>query len=252
MTSSFRQRYAAARNRQATDWWTATFADPVSWVVLGLTADWPLLTPHRITLVSFVFKLAPAALLISGSAYAALWSAVLLQLGQVLDSMDGNLARYRGVSSRSGGFLDKILDGAGFVAVMSALSWYVFKQGGREYYLLLGPLAAALYLLVCYMHWTSAFLRQQDAAGKTPGTPNRDPRLLKISTWRYIVVAQRKVLQFKQADFYFWIGLALVLNRPEAAVWLLLAVNGKTALERFFSRYRSLLRLDKRTGLYGS
>ena len=120
MISSFRQRYAAARNRQATDWWTATFADPVSWLVLGVTAEWPLLTPHRITVVSFVFKAVPAALLILGGRSAAVASAVLLQVGQVLDSMDGNLAGYRGASSRSGGFLEKIPDGAGFVAVEGA------------------------------------------------------------------------------------------------------------------------------------
>ena len=53
------------KNRQANDWWTITFGDPLSWVVLGVIGDIKWITPIGITWLSFFSKIAPAFLMIT-------------------------------------------------------------------------------------------------------------------------------------------------------------------------------------------
>ena len=36
---NFKARYQAMKNRQGNDWWTITFGDPISWIVLGVIGD---------------------------------------------------------------------------------------------------------------------------------------------------------------------------------------------------------------------
>ena len=81
------------KNRQANDWWTITFGDPVSWVVLGVIGDIKWITPIGITWLSFFSKIVPVCLMITNDGALIITAAILLQIGQVLDSMDGNLAR---------------------------------------------------------------------------------------------------------------------------------------------------------------
>ena len=147
------------KNRQAKDWWSATFGDPISWIILGLIGDIKWITPIRITWLSFLCKIIPTGLIIHSERHYIIIGVLLLQVGQVLDSMDGNLARYRNIATLRGGFLDRILDGLGFVFVMSSFSWYVYQNYNESYYLI-ARTNAAFYLVVCYSYWTTAYQEQ--------------------------------------------------------------------------------------------
>ena len=138
---------------------------------------------------------------------------LILQLGQVLDSMDGNLARYRNDTSLRGGFLDRILDGTGFIFVMSSFSWYTYQKNNEPYYIVLGPMVAAFYLIICYTYWNTAYEEQKHSGKLNAVKPGSNVKNLEqISTWKYILYGQKKILSFRQADFYFWIGLGIVLE----------------------------------------
>ena len=89
----FKARYQKMKNRQAKDWWSTTFGDPISWIILGFIGDIKWITPIGITWISFLCKIIPAGLLIHNERYFIVIGAILLQLGQVLDCMDGNLAQ---------------------------------------------------------------------------------------------------------------------------------------------------------------
>ncbi|HIB32139.1 MAG TPA: hypothetical protein EYO45_03405 [Candidatus Marinimicrobia bacterium] len=56
---------------------------------------------------------------------------------------------------------------------------------------------------------------------------------------------QKKMFSFHQADFYFWIGLGLILEIPEVIIWLLFVVLFIRVFERIKSRARYLGSLDK-------
>jgi len=173
-------------------------------------------------------------------------AAILLQIGQILDSMDGNLARYRKQTTLRGGFLDRILDGTGFIFVMSSFSWLTYQKVQEPYYLLLGPMAAAFYLVICYAYWTTAYQEQKRIGKSKKVNPGSNAKAIyHIPTWKYILKGQKKLFSIHQADFYFWVGLGLVLRISEYIIWLLFVVLFIRVLNRIKSRYRYLKLLDK-------
>lgn len=241
-----KERYKLLKNRQAKDWWTATFGDPLSWLILSLIGDKKWITPTGITKLSFLAKMIPAVLILTNDRDLIIYAAVLLQVGQVLDSMDGNLARYRKEISIAGGFLDRVLDSVGFVFVQSAVAYYAYINGAEYYYLILGPMSAAFYLVVCYIYWTVAFeeLKYYQSINKVqPGKNVRS--IAEIPTWKYILNGQKKIFNFNQADFYFWIGIGLFFEIPEFTIWLLFIVLLKKMVSRIIKRNRKLKVLDR-------
>ena len=238
-------RYNAMKNRQAKDWWTITFGDPISWIVLAVIGDVKWVTPIGITWLSFFCKIFPAYLMLYDDRTFIILAAVLLQIGQILDSMDGNLARYRNDTTLRGGFLDRILDGTGFVFVMSSLSWLTYQRGFDLYYLLLGPMSAAFYLVICYIYWTVAYQEKKYAVKSKKVNPGSNVKTIEqIATWKYILNGQKKLFLIKQADFYFWIGLGLILEISEYIIWVLFIVLFIRVVGRIKSRYFYLKLLD--------
>ena len=98
----FLERYRRLFNRRGHDWWSIVFAYPIARLALVFVEPLRWITPSRITLVGFVCKRAAAAAIWVGAGLAA---AGLLQLAQILDAMDGTLARARREFSRAGALL---------------------------------------------------------------------------------------------------------------------------------------------------
>jgi len=243
---NFKARYQAMKNRQGNDWWTITFGDPISWIVLGVIGDVKWITPIGITWLSFLCKISPSILMLYSDRNLIILAAILLQIGQILDSMDGNLARYRNQTTLRGGFLDRILDGTGFIFVMSSFSWLTYQKVQEPYYLLLGPMAAAFYLVICYAYWTTAYQEQKRIGKSKKVNPGSNAKAIyHIPTWKYILKGQKKLFSIHQADFYFWVGLGLVLGISEYIIWLLFIVLFIKVVNRIKSRYRYLKLLDK-------
>ena len=243
---NFKTRYQAMKNRQGNDWWTITFGDPISWVVLGVIGDIKWITPIGITWLSFLCKISPSILMLYNDRNLIILAALVLQIGQIFDSMDGNLARYRNQTTLRGGFLDRILDGTGFIFVMSSFSWLTYQKGGEPYYLLLGPMTAAFYLVICYVYWTTAYQEQKHIGKSKKVNPGSNAKaIFHIPTWKYILQGQKKLFSIHQADFYFWVGLGLVLEISEYIIWLLFIVLFIRVLNRIKSRYQYLKLLDK-------
>ncbi len=84
--------------------------------------DVRLVTPNRLTLLSFFVSgvLAPLFIL-KGE---LLFSGILVYVGALLDSLDGDLARVRGISSKEGAILDAVLDRYIDLFLISALILY--------------------------------------------------------------------------------------------------------------------------------
>ena len=244
---NFKARYKAVKNRQAKDWWSITFGDPISWLILGFIGDIKWITPIGITWASFLFKILPAALILFSERHFIILGVLILQLGQVLDSMDGNLARYRNDTTLRGGFLDRILDGTGFIFVMSSFSWYTYQKNNEPYYIVLGPMVAAFYLVICYTYWNTAYEEQKHSGKLNAVKPGSNVKNLEqISTWKYILYGQKKILSFRQADFYFWIGFGIVLELSDYIIWALFIILLVRVVERIQSRYFYLKSLDNK------
>ena len=241
------KRYQLLKSRKAKDWWTATFGDPVSWFILAAIADWKFITPNLLTFLTFSTKVIASIFIAFGDKGISIYGAILLQLGVLFDHMDGNLARYRGISTLKGGFMDRILDGTSVLVIFSALSWNVYQEGYAAYFLLMGPSTASFYLIICYIYWSYAF-DEYKLLGQSkkvhPGAENLENK--KISTLNNILRGQTKIFKFNHIDYYFWISLSIFIDRVTWVMWLLFIVIGYRMISRFKMRMKHLAKLDER------
>lgn len=229
--NKIKNRYKAMKTRVAKDWWTATFGDPISWLILSLIADWKWVTPSGITILSFFIRIAGAVMIALGN---GIWGVLLIQMGLVMDHMDGNLARYRKSTTLTGGFMDRIFDGASFFVIISALGWYSVKLGSPIYILLIASLSGAFYLLICYIYWSYAYYELKEKGETITVNPGAiEINMAEISTWKIIVSGQKLFFKFHHIDYYFWISLSILIQKPEWGVWLHFVGIGFNLQKRF-------------------
>jgi len=239
------ERYRLVKNRAATDWWSCTFGDPFSWWILALIGDWKWITPNLITVFSFLTKVVPAGLFFWGNFWGVIAGVCLLQVSQILDSMDGNLARYRKVSSMLGGYLDRVFDTFGFLCVMSGLSWYTYTFYLHEPVILIsGPIISGFYLIIAYMFWTRSYYELRYGKDEVIKHREKSRETFDVPLWKYVLKAQRKVVRFGQADFYFWIGFGIVIKKPQYALYILFLAIGKKLITRFLMHLKYMVYLD--------
>ena len=241
----FLKRYKLLKSRSAKDWWSATFGDPVSWIVLAIIADWKIITPNLLTFLTFISKIIASIFIAFGDRSMTIYGALLLQLGVLFDHMDGNLARYRNDITLKGGFLDRILDGTSILIIFCALSWHLHVNGEPSYYLLIGPVVASFYLIICYMYWSYAYYEIKNFGNSKivhPGTKSLKNN--NISTFDYIKSGQKKIFNFNHIDYYFWISFSIILGFTKWMLWVFFIIVGGKMIKRFKTRMGHLSKLD--------
>jgi phosphatidylglycerophosphate synthase len=86
------------------------------------------LTPNGVTAISAAFSVGGVALIALGSTWpAAIGAALLLVIGYLLDSADGQLARLRGGGSLAGEWLDHMVDSVKITVVHLAVLIHLYR-----------------------------------------------------------------------------------------------------------------------------
>jgi phosphatidylglycerophosphate synthase len=238
---SFRERYDRMKDKAGEDWWSIVFGYPVGRLLLCGLADIPWITPMGITWFGFVMKLVAAVFLaVDGLPAREAVAVTALLLTALADAMDGTLARYRGTTSSRGAFVDKVSDALGFYLLMVGLAFNGFERTGDAVLLILGPAAGAGYLTICYAYWLYRYaLKSAARAPAAPATPEPPPK--RRGFW----AVQVRILYLGEGDFYFWIALAVVLDVPEYAIWMLGTLVPLKAVLRFVQRLIQVGALDR-------
>lgn len=104
------------------EWWSRVFASPVAQLILSMVADWRCVTPNRLTILSFGLTVLSGMWILASDREDLIVAGVVLQIAYIVDCMDGQLARYRGVSSPLGSLLDKWSDFVKFPFIIVALT----------------------------------------------------------------------------------------------------------------------------------
>ncbi len=99
-----------------------------AWPYRGILAFliWTGIYPWQLSLLSLVLNLIVGTLIITGQWLIA---GSLLILAGIFDVFDGSVARQRGIESRSGAFLDSVLDRVSDAILFSCLFWALAAQG---------------------------------------------------------------------------------------------------------------------------
>jgi phosphatidylglycerophosphate synthase len=227
-----RERLRRLRNIQSDDWYAALVMRPLSILVLYVVADWRWLTPNRITALATAAKLGAVALLLGGEWRLVVGGVAMLQVGTLLDHMDGTLARYRGAGSMLGSFFDKVSDAVTWFAITAALGWLAYQDEGDGVMLLLGTVSAYALLCTGYMKWllvaeTERKLRRDPAAAPPTAAPPTAPPERSARDWIvWFIRSLAQVYRFDEMDLYFWVGLLVLLDEQAILMWLLAVSQG--------------------------
>jgi phosphatidylglycerophosphate synthase len=257
MRAMDRERLRRIRNHQSEDWYPAIVIRPLTILVMLAIADWKFLTPNRLTTLGNLAKVAGAWLILSPPHW--IWVVVLLHLGALFDHLDGTVARYRRTFSKLGSFYDKVSDMVTWWLVVLALGWQAYRQTGEASFIVLATSAATALNVRSYMKWLAqaeservrwlearadpaAAVAQRTKPISIPGPPERTRR-----EWvRWFLSRLSRVYQFEEMDLWFWLSVALLIDRLTWGVWLLFVTQVAACLGLIGYRTYEAIRLDAR------
>ena len=172
------------------------------------------LSPTAVTMLSFATTLVAAAL-VAGRPFAGagIVAAILVEVGFLLDCLDGQLARATGRASDFGRYVDSLTDLVKVFALVVALTASARAGGAGEGVFLLGAAAFFGYLLCEYhVQLVRQMPQRSQAEYETAAAP-----------WKArLRIGEQKVdLAFAIGEVLATIALAAALDRPSAGLAVL-------------------------------
>jgi CDP-diacylglycerol--glycerol-3-phosphate 3-phosphatidyltransferase len=166
------------------------------------------ITADALTVFGLVCSLATAVLIASGH---FIWAVVALAVSGVSDLLDGSIARGSGQASPRGAFFDSVTDRASDALLFGGIAW---NLAARSSYLpILAFAVAACSMLISY----------ERARAESLGLDARGGLM-------------------ERAERFVLIGIALAFPVLVPMLWLMLALTGFTAIQRFVHVYRQAAR----------
>ena len=120
-------RLWATKNKND-EWWSSFITAPLAIAVNYIVVDFKWLSPNLITLFSFIVAIIATGFIIIGGTTNFIVAAVLIHISHILDCMDGQMARYRGISSQAGSYFDKLTDQIQVIIWFGAVGYAAYHQ----------------------------------------------------------------------------------------------------------------------------
>ncbi len=228
-------------SRKARDnFWTEILTRPLAAVGVAILAKTPV-TPNQVTFLSFAVALAAAGLLLAWPGWWGLLAGALaLQASYVLDCVDGQLARLRGIGSPVGHLLDFLMDELKAFFILAAVATRLYFERGSLEELLLG-----LWGLVAVASGITltSFLRRPEYAEAT-GQPPKPAGTLQARSERRGLLGRALGMAEGLARFlihypsyFFYLAL---FDRLEWYLYLYVGVNSLYLVRSFLGVLRAL------------
>jgi phosphatidylglycerophosphate synthase len=251
-----RARLDRIRNTQNRELYPALVMRPLAVAVMLVVADWRWLTPNLLTVLATACKLA-AAWLIWRQQHMVI-AVITLQLGVLFDHLDGTMARYRRTPSHLGFFFDTTSDAVTWFVLLAAIGWTAFTRTGAPLMLGLAAIAAYALMLAGYLRAvvegaserSKWFVARRDPAAavlrETRREPSPPPPRRSAHDWLvWIGQALLASLHFAEMDLFLWIGVFLLLDRPDLLLWGLAATQTGVAGVMIVLRARQMRAFDR-------
>jgi phosphatidylglycerophosphate synthase len=212
------------------EWWSSFVTAPLGLAANYWAVELPWITPNRITAASFlVAVVATVCILVGGFGYFVV-AAILIHLSHVLDCMDGQMARYRQVSSPVGSYYDRLTDQVQVTLWFGAAGYAAYAQTLSVVPVFLALIGIAFYGLRGYAKYIT--LEIETAAD--PSYPATMARLKPRETMegldfglaanlKWFLKEQRKILAFDEGVFIFMLSAALIFDQLVPMLWIFAA-----------------------------
>lgn len=209
------------------EWWSSFVTSPMAIAVNYAVAEHPWITPNRITGMSFLVAVVAAVLIIMGGLPNFIVAAVLIHISHVLDCMDGQLARYRNISSPIGSYFDRMTDQVQVTLWFGAAAYAAYNLSGSVTPVFLALIGIAFYGLRGYIKYIAIEIemaRDPDYIKRTSKKTKTEVTAGLGFGWRtnlaWFAREQPKILQFNEGVFIFMLSAALLLDSLELMLWI--------------------------------
>ena len=229
------------------EWWSSFITAPLAIVANYGAVDIPWITPNRITAASFLVAVAATLAVMIGGTSCFIAAAILIHLSHVLDCMDGQMARYRKVSSPIGSYYDRITDQVQVTLWFGAAGFAAFAQTNSVTPVFLSLIGIAFYGLRGYAKYVALEIE----TARNPDYPAQIARLNQVRTTAglgfgvrvnlaWFVREQRKVLAFDEGVFIFMLSVALILDQLIPMLWVFAVSQIFWGLTKSWARGKNL------------
>ncbi|WP_324751777.1 CDP-alcohol phosphatidyltransferase family protein [Roseovarius sp. Pro17] len=212
------------------EWWSSFVTAPLAIVANYGAVELPWITPNRITAASFlVAVVATIGILIGGTVWFIV-AAILIHVSHVLDCMDGQMARYRQVSSLVGSYYDRLTDQVQVTLWFGAAGYAAYAQSLSVVPVFLALIGIAFYGLRGYVKYVA----MQIETARDPEYPATMALLGRVepaaglgfglrANVAWFIKEQPKALAADEGVFIFMLSAALVLDQLTPMLWVFAA-----------------------------
>ena len=225
------KRLWATKNKND-EWWSSFVTSPLAILFNYFVVDIKWLTPNLITLFSFITSLVSVAFIVIGGFTNFIIAAALIHLSHILDCMDGQMARYRGVSSKSGCYFDKLTDQIQVTLWFGAIGYAAYIQSHNVLPVFLVFIGVAFYNLRGYSKYVTfhtEMCEDKEYLEKLSKKVSETEKKIKgkaglgygfIANLRWFIREQQKILSFDEGVFIFMLSFALIFNVIMPMLWV--------------------------------
>lgn len=225
------------------EWWSSFVTSPLAIVANYGAVEVPWITPNRITAASFLVAVGATIAILVGGPGCFIGAAIAIHISHVLDCMDGQMARFRKVSSPIGSYYDRLTDQVQVSLWFGAAGYAAFVQTNSVTPVLLALIGIAFYGLRGYAKYVALEIE----TARDPKYPTDITRLKHIDITAglgfglrvniaWFLKEQRKFLVFDEGVFIFLLSAALIFDQLMPMLWVF------AASQVFWGTYKSWLR----------
>ena len=241
MTDKLTQLWATKTRND--EWWSSFVTSPLAIAANYGAVEVPWITPNRITAASFLVAIVATLGIIVGGSVCFIAAAILINLSHILDCMDGQMARYRRVSSPVGSYYDRLTDQIQVALWFGAAGYAAYVQTASVIPVFLAMVGIAFYGLRGY----AKYIALQIETARNPDYPDAMARLRQTeptaglrfglrANWAWFLKEQGKIFAFDEGVFIFMLSAALIFDQLVPMLWIF------AASQIFWGVYKSWLR----------
>lgn len=229
--------------------WADLFGYPLAYNLLPLVTKIDFFTPNVVTVISFFLYALGSILLFVQFPYHLFLAAFLITAGYIGDDLDGQLARYKNLSSNIGDFLDKVLDVLKIYIITISLSFAIYLRTDNVLYLFLGFTACFFFNFRYYIKLETIFsrinsdpqylLKSAQKRKELEGVIEKEYTKPQKSPWEIIRVLWHKnriIFWVDEAEFATLTAIGALFGRLDWVLWILAVSQVIISSWRFYER----------------